>query len=198
MRIHLRDVLLLIVLPAVAAQVVTRDYGVNNAANSSDVAPPPIVVPPSQYCQLMRHRTAKGSRLIQSLGDGVDGMWSTFALRVGTPAQDVRVIVSTNAPQTMVVLPLGCTSDAINPIPSGCANARGGLFNPNSSSTWLDQGLFGINENGVGFEANLGYSQPSQYGLETLGLGYVAGGANGPTLENQTVAGIATASPFYL
>jgi hypothetical protein len=110
----------------------------------------------------------------------------------------VRVIVSTNAPQAMVVVPLGCTSQAINPVPNNCANARGGLFNPNSSSTWLDQGRFGINENGVGFEANLGYLQPADYGLETLGLGFVAGGANGPTLENQTVAVIATTSPFYL
>jgi hypothetical protein len=110
----------------------------------------------------------------------------------------VRVVVSTNAPQTMVVLPLGCTKQAINPVPNNCANARGGLFNPNSSSTWLDQGLFGINENGVGFEADLGYSQSADYGLETLGLGFVAGDANGPTLENQTVAGIATTSPFYM
>jgi hypothetical protein len=197
-QLDVHNVLLLIVLPAFAAQVITADQAVNNAASSSDIAPQPIVVPPSQYCKLTRHCTTKGSRLIQSLGDGIDGLWSTFALRVGTPAQDVRVIVSTNAPQSMVVLPLGCTSDAINPVPSDCANARGGLFNPNSSSTWLNQGLFGINENGVGFEANLGYSQPSQYGLETLGLGYVAGEANGPTLKNQTVAGIATASPFYL
>lgn len=83
-------------------------------------------------------------------------------------------------------------------MPNGCASARGGLFYPNTSSTWQDQGLFGINENEVGFEANLGYSQPADYGLETLGLGFVAGGASGSTLKNQTVAGIATASPFYL
>jgi hypothetical protein len=138
------------------------------------------------------------SYLIGLVGDGVDGLWSSFALRVGTPAQDVRVIVSTNSPETLVVLPLGCTSAAINPVPNDCANSRGGLFNPNTSSTWQDQGLFGINQDGVGFEANLGYSQNADYGQETLGLGFVAGGASGPTLKNQTVAGIATASPFYL
>ena len=52
-----------------------------------------------------------------------------------------------------------------------------------------------INGDGVGLEANLGYSEAADYGLETLGLGYVA---DGPTLENMTVAGIATTSPFYL
>jgi hypothetical protein len=98
----------------------------------------------------------------------------------------------------MVVLPIGCTSAAIKPVPSDCANARGRLFNLNASSTWLDQGSYDINENGVGFEANLGYSQPSDYGLETVGLGFVAGGPSGPTLKNQTVAAFATASTFYL
>ena len=106
--------------------------------------------------------------------------------------------MSTNSPETLVVLPLGCTSAAIDPVPDGCASSRGGLFNPNTSSTWLDQGLFGINGEGVGLEADLGYSQNADYGLETLGLGFVAGGASGPTLKNQTVAGIETASPFYL
>jgi len=141
---------------------------------------------------------SSSSYLIEILGDGVDGLWSSFALRIGTPAQDVRVLASTNSPETLVVLPLGCTSLAINPVPNGCASSRGGLFNPNISSTWQDQGLFGINGDGVGFEENLGYSQAADYGLDTLGLGFVAGGANNPTLRNQTVAGIATATPFYL
>jgi hypothetical protein len=136
--------------------------------------------------------------LTGSVGDGIDGLWSSFALRVGTPAQDVRVFASTNSPETLVVLPLGCTAAAINPVPNGCAGSRGGLFNPNTSSTWLDQGRYNINGDGVGFEANLGYSQPSDYGLESLGLGFVAGGANNPILKNQTVAAFATASPFYL
>ncbi|KAH6670102.1 aspartic peptidase domain-containing protein [Halenospora varia] len=137
----------------------------------------PLVVPPSQSW------------------DGVDGKWSSLALSVGTPPQNVRVIVSTNSPQTIVPLPLGCT---IDPVPVGCAYGRGGLFNPNLSSTWKDQGLFGINGNNVGFEANLGYTQNADYGLETLGVGYVASGASGPILVNQTVSAIATYSPFYL
>jgi hypothetical protein len=138
------------------------------------------------------HSVNRGQR------DGDDGAWSSFALRVGTPAQDVRLLVSTNAPQTMVVVPRGCTTEAINPLPSDCANSRGGLFNSNQSSTWINLGDFGINQNGIGFEANLGYSVNADYGLETLGLGF-SGGASGPTLQNQTVAAIAAAeSPFYL
>jgi hypothetical protein len=122
--------------------------------------------------------------LTKFLGDGIDGLWSSFVLRVGTPAQDVRALVSTNSPETLVVLPIGCTSAAIKPVPEGCANSRGGLFNPNTSSTWQDQGLYDINQNGIGFEANLGYSQHAKYGLEALGLGFVAGGASDPTLKN--------------
>ena len=71
--------------------------------------------------------------------------------------------------------------------------SRGGLFNPNQSSTWQDVGIYGINQNGVGLEANLGYVQRAQFGLEHLGLGL-----SGPAFENQTVAGIATPEPFYL
>jgi len=128
--------------------------------------------------------------------DGDNGAWSSFALRVGTPPQDVRVLVSTNSPEAMVVVPLGCTTTAVNPVPADCANSRGGLFNTSQSSTWQEQGFFGINENGVGFEADLGYSQNAEYGLDTLGLGFT-GGPGGPTLENQTIAAIASVSPFY-
>lgn len=100
----------------------------------------------------------------------------------------------------MVVMPEGCTKNAFNAsspdsIPSGCSDSRGTTFNKNSSTTWKDEGLYDINANGVGFEANLGYSQPADYGLETVGLSYTS---NGPALANQTVLGFVTSSPFYL
>lgn len=82
-----------------------------------------------------------------------------MALRLGSPPQSLRAIVSTNSPQTFVVLPQGCDTIAIDPIPPNCASGRGGLFNPNTSTTWQDQGLFGINSDGVGLEAALGYTQ---------------------------------------
>ncbi|KAB8291622.1 hypothetical protein EYC80_006422 [Monilinia laxa] len=147
-------------------------------SKSSQPIPSPLVIPASQYF------------------DGDDGVWSSLALRIGNPVQDVRVLVSTNSPQTLVVLPLGCTSEAISPVPSGCANARGGLFNSSLSNTWDDRGVFEINGDGVGFQADLGYSQAANFGLDSIGLGYVSG-TNGPTLDNQTIGAIATASPFY-
>lgn len=103
-----------------------------------------------------------------------------------------------------MVIEAGCTTEAIVPVPDGCANARGGLFNNATSSTWRDQGDYGINGYipgvsgfGVGLEANLGYIQYADYGLETLALGFNPG-ADEPTLENQTVAGIASVSPIYV
>ena len=49
--------------------------------------PAPIVIPASQDF------------------DGNDGPWSSFALRLGTPAQTVKVMISTAGSQTWVVLP---------------------------------------------------------------------------------------------
>jgi hypothetical protein len=59
MRIHLRDVLPFIVLPAYAAHELTRDQTPDNTANTTDVAPPPLEFPPSQYCQLMHQHAVK-------------------------------------------------------------------------------------------------------------------------------------------
>ncbi|OBT53338.1 hypothetical protein VE04_06478 [Pseudogymnoascus sp. 24MN13] len=147
--------------------------------NTADLAQA-LVIPPSQYFE------------------GIDGPWSTFNLRVGTPEQDVRVTISTTSPETLVVLSeYGCSTMAFASVPAGCASSRGMMFSPNTSSTWIDNGFFGINKDGVGLEANLGYSQAANFGTDTVGLGLVAG-ANGVTLENQTVGGIASTSPFYL
>ncbi|KAI0967902.1 aspartic peptidase domain-containing protein [Xylaria arbuscula] len=126
--------------------------------------------------------------------EGNDGPWSTFNIRVGTPEQDIRVTVSTASPESFVVLSdYGCSTSVFETVPANCAVSRGNLFNPNQSSSWHDLGLFGINENGVGLEANLGYSSRSEFATEKLGIGLT-----GPSLNNQTVAGIATAEPFYL
>lgn len=130
----------------------------------------------------------------EAFSEGNDGPWSSFFLRVGTPEQDVRVLVSTASSESMVILSeYGCSGSAFTTVPANCAVSRGNLFNLNKSSSWQDQGVYGINQNGVGLEANLGYSQRVEFGLDTLGPGLT-----GPKLENQTVAGIATADLFYL
>jgi hypothetical protein len=132
--------------------------------------------------------------LLIFISEGNDGPWSSFYLRVGTPEQSVRVLVSTASPESMVVLSdYGCSNSVFSNAPSDCAVSRGTLFNANQSSSWTELGLFGINQNGVGLEANLGYSQRADFGLDTLSIGLT-----GPTLKNQTVAGIATPEPFYL
>ncbi|OIW24827.1 acid protease [Coniochaeta ligniaria NRRL 30616] len=147
----------------------------------SDDTPQALVIPASQYFE------------------GIDGPWSTFDIRVGTPRagtaeQYLRVLVSTASPETMVVVSDGgCSTSVFATVPADCAVSRGNLFNLSSSSTWHDMGIYGINQNGIGLEANLGYSERAQFGLDTLGIGL-----QGPSLGNQTVAGIATTEPFYL
>lgn len=86
-----------------------------------------------------------------------------------------------------------CSSAVFGTVPPDCAVSRGNLFNANHSSTWVDAGLYGINFNGVGLEANLGYDARVQFGLEHLGIGL-----DGPGFENQTVGGIAAPQLFYL
>lgn len=91
--------------------------------------------------------------------DGNDGPWSSFPIRVGTPAQDLRVFVSTIATSTWVIqAPLGCEGYA----GSDCANARGGNFTNATSSTWTNKGNYGLF-----VEENLGYNDTGDYGFDT-------------------------------
>ena len=52
--------------------------------------------------------------------DGNDGPWSTFIIRVGTPAQFFRVLPSTNSLETLIPIPDRCEQGQ-----SWCGNARG-------------------------------------------------------------------------
>ena len=106
--------------------------------------------------------------------DGNDGPWSTFAIRVGTPAQIFRVLASTTVPETWVVGKDGCTSTD----PPACANDRGNLYNNSTSSTWKYQGNYAL-----GVELNLPYTEnfdSGGYGYDTLGVGY-------PGTENEAL-----------
>jgi len=55
--------------------------------------------------------------------EGNDGLWSTFAVRVGTPEQVFHVLISTNGQETWVPVPEGCISSD----PSNCGQLRGVL-----------------------------------------------------------------------
>lgn len=93
----------------------------------------------------------------------------------------------------MPLIELACSREAFGTISPGCAVSRGNLFDPNDSSTWQDIGQYGINHDGVGLGAHLGYDVGVQFGLEKLGLGL-----NGPEFDDQTVGMIAAPEPFYL
>lgn len=119
--------------------------------------------------------------------DGIDGPWSSFTLRVGTPAQYVRVFASTGSQQTWVVLPQACQN---YPDREQCREARGDDFVVNASSTWNEIGNFHL---WIG--ADLGLEGIATYGYDTVGLGME--GEGGPTLLNQTV-GSYTSEDFFL
>jgi hypothetical protein len=140
--------------------------------------PGPLLIPPSQHFE------------------GIDGNWSTFDLRVGTPEQYLRALVSTASPETLVVVADGgCSTSVMPTVREDCSASRGNLFYRNQSSTWQDRALATINlEDGKnGLEANLGYKLKAQFGEDRLAIGL-----QGPSLSNQTVAGFATTQPFYL
>lgn len=125
--------------------------------------------------------------------DGIDGNWSTFDLRVGSGEQMVRVLPSTAASATWVVIPRGCESGPGAPVSSGCSDSRGGLFNYNQSTTWNPLGLHSLN-----LEENLGKPEVGVYGTDKLTLG-ISNATDGPlvlrggqTVQDQVIAGIST------
>ena len=118
--------------------------------------------------------------------DGVDGLWSSFSLRTGTPGQVSRVLPSTAGTATWVVNEVGCQ---LGPSSfSGCAESRGNIFHSNASKTWIGQGNYSYNiELNLGPKFNLG----GPYGLDTVALAE-GNATGGPSLEGQVVATVAT------
>lgn len=117
--------------------------------------------------------------------DGDDGPWSTFSIRVGTPPQALRVLVSTAGEITWTVMPTGCSANDIS-----CTTNRGQTFDSINSSSWHGHdghdALFAMN-----IEGNLDYTGGGPVGNDTLSLG------TGPTLTNQAIGGL-VATDFYL
>lgn len=127
--------------------------------------------------------------------DGNTGRWSSFLLRVGTPAQDFRVFPSTNGNQIWIPVPEGCLVTD----PQNCGDLRGVFsfqgsqssgFQTNKSSTWSSEGIFDLDvENGLNLTGN------GEFGYDTIGLGIQ--NSNGLILTHQLLGGIAT-KDFYL
>ena len=53
--------------------------------------------------------------------EGNDGTWSTFIIRVGTPEQTFRVLISTASHETWIPVPEGCLPTD----PNDCGKLRG-------------------------------------------------------------------------
>lgn len=80
--------------------------------------------------------------------DGNDGAWSTFMIRVGTPAQLFRVLPATNGMETWIPIPdqcsrgLGWCGNARGVEPSNGASASPFSGSPNeTATTTIDAGL---------------------------------------------------------
>ncbi|KAE8441154.1 hypothetical protein EG329_005810 [Mollisiaceae sp. DMI_Dod_QoI] len=150
-------------------------YAAPISSTSSSTAPvstaTPLVIPPSQ------------------LWDGNDGPWSSFYLRVGSPPQMIRVLVSTSSNQPLVVLPEGCSSEDSN-----CANDRGGIFQTNSSTTWKSNNSTTGGVYAVALNSNIGLIPEVHYGSDTIALSYLGSGT--PALSSQLVGGITTTDLF--
>jgi Eukaryotic aspartyl protease len=76
--------------------------------------------------------------------------------------------------------------------PSECSESRGGIFNPNSSSTWVEQGLYQLP---LLAESAFGESGNGRFGSDSFVMSY--GGGGGATVHDSVVAGIAT-KDFYI
>jgi hypothetical protein len=145
-----------------------------------DTTPPaqPYVVPPSQKF------------------DGNDGSWSTFDISVGTPGQDFRVLPSTKAGVTQIIVPDGC-SGANDP--PNCAQLRGAQvfnsaqspgFQVSISNSWSTIGQYDVD-----LEDALNYTAPGLFGFDKVSLG-VAADSKALSLDRQLVAGVAEPDYF--
>jgi hypothetical protein len=131
--------------------------------NKRRTIPPPLSITPSENWE------------------GIDGDWNTFVIRVGNPAQVVRVLVSTTSQVVWVIAPRACLYETDK---NTCGGLRGGLFYSNKSSTWQEEGIFDLY-----IEHQLNMTGTGLFGYDSVALGYV--GQGGPSLQHQVVGNVA-------
>nr|POF17455.1 hypothetical protein CFP56_12869 [Quercus suber] len=133
------------------------------------------------------------SWLPSTFWDGNDGLWNSFILSAGSPAQSFRVFPSTAGQETWLPGPAGC--DTVDPSdPGSCGYLRGTLpvngvnssgFENNQSTTWNVNGIFSLNSPQI----NLGYDPAGYYGFDVVTLGNGSSAAV-LSLPNQVVASV--------
>jgi hypothetical protein len=148
----------------------------------------------SPFSQSLQRRDTKGLPQPISISpseewNGVDGQWNTYALRIGTPPQVVKVLISTTSQQAWAIHPLGCSADFPGLSSDQCNNSRGGVYASNASSTYERQGVYSLY-----IEANLNYTGNGEFGYDTIGMGF--NGEGGPTLDHQII-GATIAKNFW-
>ena len=99
-----------------------------------------------------------------SIREGVDGTWSTFTIRVGTPVATYRVLPATSWQETWVIY--GAAAQVCNTtigVKADCEADRGGFFDSAKSSTWKQGDQYQLQ-----LEQMFGYEGVGQYGRSTL------------------------------
>jgi hypothetical protein len=131
--------------------------------------------------------------------DGNDGLWSTFAITVGNPGQEFRILPSTAGSETFIPLSGAC----LDKDPKTCPTARGiepasgfpsNGFDTAQSSTWKSLGTYNL-----GLDQHLGYNAGGLFGTDTVTLGRLnsANESFEPlSLDGQTVAGVVSKQWF--
>ncbi|KAF2842276.1 acid protease [Patellaria atrata CBS 101060] len=117
--------------------------------------------------------------------DGNDGDWSTFPLRIGNPAQTVKLLIATSGQETWTI-----STDSCNVTDSDCRNKRGYLFNPFSSDSWESNAMYELSD-----QSNLGYYGIGTYGFDEVGIGWT--GSGGPKVNHSIIAAT-DSEDFYL
>ena len=106
----------------------------------------------------------------------------------------MRVLVSFIAAETWVISANKTQGGCLAIDPPSCAQARGGLFSTNLSSTWQDHGIWGlpIEQN---LQDYIDIYANGDFGFDAMGLGLA--GSGGIRFQSQTIAAIAT-KDYYL
>jgi hypothetical protein len=93
------------------------------------------------------------------------GLWSSFAVEVGTPPKKANIFISTAGNEVWVVDPQSCPTSSVY----NCATLRGGLISVEASSSFeASSSTF----EDLGLEVNLGYTGNGIYGFDNVTLGY--------------------------